>query len=156
MMTSKTTRPSISKTDKNWYTNDEISLIKKAAFDKGVEHFTQTYLDDYNKNIVLVQHKVSQFFTKLAIEYPEVKISQIKLKPSSIDSFELIFLVPEEDFINEEKHRFLFTKGNEFIDAEFSADIFVTLLYMPYNGNANDNEFRLNGYCFTYDPHRTK
>ena len=152
MANTKRSRPSISKADKNWYSDQELSLIKKAAFDKGFEHFTQTHLKEYSQNIFKIQNKASEFFNVVS-QNCGIKFKQIRLKASSINAFELIFLMQEADYLSPETYKKVYNCGLSFIE-NIEDDFSITFLYMPFSNNLNDNEFLLNGYSFTYDPFR--
>ena len=149
----KKTRPSISKTDKNWFSPEEISIMKKAEFDKGFEHFNQTRGKKFAENLWFVQTKATEFF-ELAIKDCEIEFKQIRLKPVSINSFELIFLMSDINFLSKESYKKVYECGLSFLDT-IEEDMCLTFLYMPYTEDLNDNEFILNGFSFTYDPNRT-
>jgi hypothetical protein len=153
MIKNQRSRPSISKTDKNWYSEQEISIMKKAAFDKGFEHFTQTHLKEYSQNVNKVQAKSAEFFI-LASESCGIEFKQIRLKAVSINTFELIYVMSDTDFTSEETYKKVYDAGLNFIDNNFDSDLCVTFLYMPFSADLNDSEFLLNGYGFTYDPFR--
>lgn len=148
-------RPSISKRDKNWYSEEEISLIKQAAFDRGYEHFTETQITEYTDNLLKAQSKASDFFDEVH-EKLGIELKQIRLKPVSLHSFEFIFIMNEIDFYTRETYRKVYNCGLEFIDKNDNDDISITFLYMPYSENINENELILDGFVLTYDPFRQK
>lgn len=145
-------RPSISKSDKNWYSEQELSVIKKAEFNKGVEHFKQTYFKEFSNNLSIVQAKASQFFFE-AIEKYKVDFKQIRLKGCSASSFELIFVMDENQFLDEDIYKLVYTNGLTFIENNFT-DFCVTFIYMPFSKNLNYSELLLDGFGFVFDPNR--
>lgn len=153
MVNTVRTRSSISKRDKNWYSEQEISIMKKAAFDKGFEHFTQTHLKEYNQNVNKVQEKSAEFF-KTASSECNIDFKQIRLKAVSINTFELIYVMSDDDFMSEDVYKKVYESGLNFVANNFDKHLCVTFLYMPFSKELNDSEFLLNGYGFTYDPFR--
>jgi hypothetical protein len=152
-MTKTILRPSISKLDKNWYSEQEISLMKKAAFDKGFEHFNEASFKEFGEILNRVQDIATEFF-HLAIKKCDISFNQIRLKPVSIKSFELVFIMAENDFLSKDTYKNVFEIGVDFLDS-IQDDICITFLYMPLSGVLNESEFALNGFSFTYDPNRT-
>jgi hypothetical protein len=146
-------RPSISKADKNWYSEEEISIMKKAAFDKGFEHFSESQNKKLFETIHYVQNVATDFFN-IAKEECGIEFTQIRLKPVSVKAFELVFIMPEDDFLSKDTYRRITECGFNYIDS-LSDDICLTFLYMPFVDSINQNEFLLKGFRFTYDPNRT-
>lgn len=157
MIKQRTNLPSSHVSNKNWYSDEQISTLKSDAFKKGVDHFNQVYLKEYYDNINKAQEKGTYFF-KIAEEKCSVHFKQIRLKSVSKSSFELIFIMSEDEFSSEEKYRCVHKEADNFITQEFDDDFSVVFSYMPSNelSALNDNEFLLNGFIFTYDPFRVE
>jgi len=148
-------RPSISSTDKNWYSEDEIASIKKVEFEKGKEHFNQVQLKQYTDNLLKAQDVAEKHFISVLTNFG-IKLKQIRLKPISISSFELIFIMPESDFLSIDNYRKVVEDGVQFINEYSNNKFYISFMYMPHTNNINDTAFLLDGFYITYDPFRKK
>jgi len=108
----------------------------------------KTVFEKFKKNLFRAMDEAEEFFSSLSTDKKKVK--KVFIRPTSIKSFDILYLIYKNDFLAEEFLPF-YTKAHDFAISKTTTHFKINITYASFSDKTNQLAIISDGYIFSHE-----